>query len=249
MTRTRMVVGFIIILLITLGGTYGLLRYKGYTILNGKLVRTAMLEVQTPVAGTKIFVDQFPAGESTTAGEILTAKGVSPGNHNILVAKEGYWPWSKVLPFSENSTVVVNPFLTRRSPNFDQVVASREEVVAIKNAITTYTLPTKENPLASRDGTTKIWVEYNVVRAQIENATAGDVLTKNEPITGLDFYNNRNDVIVSSTSQSIFATELDKVSNQNSQSIVISPNNGFYIDKEENLLYVLVNKNIFSMAL
>jgi hypothetical protein len=249
MKRSTAILGFIVILLIALGGTYGLLHYKGYTILNGKVVRTATLKVSTQIIGTKVFVDQFPSGASTSDNEMITVKGVSPERHNILVAKEGYWPWSKVLDFSENGVVTVDPFITVRSPNFVPVATSSTEFTEVKNKITSRTLPTSEKPLISKDQTVTLWMEGGVIKARVNGGDIEDIYTSNLPVKEIDFYRERTDIIVFGTDQGISAIELDKTSNQNLQPIVTSPNDGFYIDSTSGLLYIFVNKAIFSLSL
>lgn len=188
--------------------------------------------------GTTVFVDNNEEIASTnTATESLRLKS---GEHTIIVSKEGFWPWAKVVNVQTNEETALSPFMVghtadgtfidEANPEYDALIAQTDAVIA----------PKETARLASPAATVEVWVEDNAIFAEWvggdslpryfcdESNTCNntiEVFSSSEPIKNVAFYKDRNDVLLVAVDTAINVIEIDKKEFQNIQPLYqgISP--------------------------
>src|SRR5687767_246110 len=74
-----------------------------YVLKNGPGQGNGVIELTNTEGGT-IYIDNKAQSKITGAGSTRTIKGLSPGNHTVLVAKDNHWPWMKNMFITASST-------------------------------------------------------------------------------------------------------------------------------------------------
>ena len=225
--KTKWIGGSIAILGILMLGFFLVLSQKGYYRSGLSLVKGGTLLIAIPEKETKIFIDNEKSYTSSEDNDVWR-KTLKPGSYEILVFKEGLWPWTKKIEMSPGEETKIAPFLLDANPQAKILspddLLYREGEVAIASAISGKSPRQK----ISRDNEILLWSNGNEIRAawnglceeakecprQEQIVFAGD-----RPILNFDFYKNRNDVVIFSTGENIFAIELDKRGTQNFQPV------------------------------
>ena len=192
-------------------------------------IATGTLELLSP-AGTVVFIDgaRIASGVPISGSEVKTQKRLSAGEHTIIVASDAGFPWKKDLIISKDGVTRVHPFQVAKQIKGVRIPESDPEYGKLMSLIEAASVPSKVNPLTSRDGTTRIWVEQNIIYWELlkdaplplwceKNVcdTPVAVMPTLSPINSLAFLNERNDVLVVSVGGKIIAIEADKRGAQN----------------------------------
>ena len=210
--------------------------------------------------GATIFLDNKREGRTTQSETSRTFTNLTVGTHTIVIAKDGYWPWSKKLSVANNETISVDAFLIPQEPSREVLKETDEEYQRALSSITSYVLPIESSPLQSKDGSTELWATENAIMARwISEEEPSDafcitgvcektfiVLPINLPIRNLAFLPGRNDVIIFSAQNGIFALELDKRGTQNFEPLYLGTTpqfaegeNATLIVKDERVLFLI----------
>jgi len=147
---------------------------------------------------------------------------IKKGDHTVIVYKEGSWPWTKEIKIIEQKTIKINPFF----------VPQNTSGFIIKKADSDYwkILARFKQNLISSDA-------YNKIPSlEIKNQ-----------ITAIDFYKNREDVILMALAEGIYALGIDYETEQNLQPIY-KGTNPLFIKKDDNTIYILDNNNLMEVA-
>ncbi|MCH7597790.1 carboxypeptidase regulatory-like domain-containing protein [Patescibacteria group bacterium] len=217
---------------------------------NFSLVRTGIISVINLDSEVKVFLDNRRTGTfSEAAGGSIVIKNVLPGTHSLLVSKEGYWPWIKEVKVQKKETSTAYPFFILKNTNGIVILKEDEEYTSIKESIESEVLPEKGNKLISASGTHVIWVEENTIMAEwlgeedalpfyfcsyTECTRTVEVLASLTAIRNLTFYKEREDVLIFSSQNGLFAIEIDAQGIQNFQHIykgAASPDFSIYDDQ------------------
>ncbi len=181
------------------------------------------------------------------------------GTHTILISREGYWPWLKTVELEEKEIAELNPFFFKENPETEIILGDNPEYDALV-ALIKNNLPSKTpNDLISHDGTVTVWQSGEKLEARwlsdstlpasfcIESCENEISFFKiNLPIRNLAFFPNRNDVVLISTGNAIYALELDRKPVQNFQQVysgiepafTVTQNGSLYLF-DQNTLYLL----------
>jgi hypothetical protein len=81
------------------------------------------LLVRSSPPGAAVTIDGEPAGQVTPA----TFDGLSPGEHSVLLEKEGFRPWSRRIEVSSNRVTVVETDLVPEGARLELTLTSGEE--------------------------------------------------------------------------------------------------------------------------
>lgn len=169
--------------------------------------RLGHLEMTIPLTNTDIFVDDEKKITTTGENEKVSI-ALSPTNHQTIVSRGGYLPWTKKFEIPSGSTVTLAPIFVTSNATGMIITARDPEYARIRNAVTRNALPVKENPRLSADGTTELWVEANTILVRRDGAIF-TVLAPEPIITSVEFYKERSDVVLFSAGTGIFAIETD----------------------------------------
>jgi len=220
---------------------------SNYGISEWKLVKTGSLKIISPEFIPKIFINDKEQNLPNIRGNEQLFKKVPVGENSVVVSKKGFWPWMKKVVISEGSETIIKPFLIEiMQENIFSINKDSDEYKNIKNKIDNYSLPTKENKLVSFSAETSLWIENNNIFSENSEQKEPELIFKsNTIINNIDFYRNRDDVILFSTDGFIYALELDKTNNQNFQPLFQGANPRF-IKKDNSNIYVM-DSNILAI--
>lgn len=235
------ILGLAVILSIVIG--YG----AGYRISsNLKVGKMGKLTMTIPLPNTSIFIDQSQKINTTKENEPVYVS-LSPGSHQIIVASTGYFPWTKDIIVPSSGNVTLSPIFVAQNTSGSIITKNDPEYQKIKKNISGNTLPTRGSPIVSFDASTALWAENNAILVKTPTATT-TVIQPDTEIRNVSFYKNRNDVVMFSTNNTIYAIEVNGDGTQNFMPIYtgtkpafIAPNpNYIYVDDNGTLMQVSI---------
>ena len=216
------------IVIFVLLGFFAASYWRGVRISGVKLVTAGAITLGELEQGQKIFIDNSRVDTVKSSSE-KTFKNYKPGLHTVIVARDGYWPWTKKVEIKEARTVTIKPFLLPQNGSGMIVTDKDPEYRKLRDAVLAARLPEAERPQTSLDNRTRVWSDGLKIYAASQNPTAPfyfceptceevmTILDSKEAITNVDFLPGRNDVIIFSNETGIYALELDRRSPQNFQ--------------------------------
>ncbi len=207
--------------------------------------------------GATIFLDNKKHSR-VKSNSSVSLSNLLVGTHTVVVAKDGYWPWSKKLTVANSERVSISPFLVSQNPVMTTLKKGKGEYDTTLRAIRKAKTPSESEPLVSLDGTTEIWISSGSILAKwigdntpppsfCFTGVCDDTLTvlpANESIGNIAFLPDRNDVIIFSAQNGIFAIEIDRRGTQNFQPIYLGKRPRFTPTAEKTLA-ILDNDTLF----
>jgi hypothetical protein len=230
--------GFVVLLLIVL---YSI----GFRFAGGlKIGRVGTVTVTTPLVNTNIFVDKSDKITTKKDNETVKLK-LSPKKHSIIISRESYYPWKKDLEIKSNSDTKLDPLFVSQNPSGNIIGTLDPEYWSIVNKIKSNVAPTESNPLKSADGKVMVWVNDGSIFAKIDNEEKNvvDVVT---PVKNINFYKNRTDAIIFSTTVGVYVIEMDKTGGQNFMPIY-KGQNPFFVADDTNFIYIQDNSTLMQV--
>lgn len=225
--RPAVAIGGLILLLI-IGAVAAVLISTG--------TREGSIELYIPEVGSTVYFENDEKSTTETPDELFSAKNLRRKTYSLVVGKEGYWPWAKDVDISEDNqhvvleswnlpTVIPQIEVPRTSPDYGSTWAQ----------INNHPLPSEGRPLLSGEGNVAVWVREDNIFAEwrgseeeipyyfCESGTCDErlaVLTTTSNIDSISFYKDREDVIVFSNGEGIYAIEINRRGTQNFQPIL-----------------------------
>lgn len=148
------------------------------------------------------------------------------GEHNIILSKEGYWPWAKDINIIKKENIEITPFFVPQNSSGVLIGENDSEYYKLlslfnKNLISTEVFEKITN---------------SVIKTQIK---------------AIDFYKDRTDVVLVAVNEGVYALEIneqninqiDNSINQNLQPIY-KGNDPLFVKNDNNSLYILDNNNL-----
>lgn len=212
--KTQKILGFLLGAALTLLVGYTVLHSLGYRIVNGyKIKKVGTVEITLPITNTNIFIDKSKKIVTKKDNETVVEK-LSPEQHMIIVAKDSYFPWKKDFTVVSKENVKLNPIFVSQNPSGNIITTKDPEYYSLKYSIDSNYPPTKFNPKISNDKSVSIWAEEGEIFAKRNDETFSVVKTDNK-VKNLEFYKDRNDVVMFSSGLGVFVIEIDKAGGQN----------------------------------
>lgn len=140
---------------------------------------------------------------------------IKQGKHSIILHQEGFWPWNKDLEIKAKEQIVIRPFFVPQNTSGILIGSEDSEYFSIK----------------------KLFKE-KLINEEILNQINNSILK--EKIKALDYYKNRNDVIVIAVEEGIYALEITQ---ENLQPIYKGVN-PIFVKKDNDTIYILDNNNL-----
>lgn len=230
------------------------LKMAGFHLEHGRLVRGGDILISPVPENVRFFLDNRRIYPDTEGSGLF--KNIAPGDHSILIFNEEDWPWLKNITIGSGTTTTIAPFLISKNPSGDIINESDAAYDTHRNDILAETLPSKSVPLVSKSGNISVWIEGNTVMATW-NGTASSVppyfctsedecpqtmtVTKSQTdIRSLNFYKDRDDVLLIASQNGVFAIELDhRGGTQNFQPIYKGAGLPRFMVADQNTIYVL----------
>lgn len=255
--QTKILITIIIVILI-------LLSYVLYTKYNSGKIDVLMI----PYKGASIFLDNKKVETTTIKNQTVTLNDIHPGKHSILVYLDGHYPWSKTMYVKKGNAVKMYPFMmpTKSTKNFSNTITilPKNEIVKIKPLFKKQ----DKNNIISKSGTGNIEIkkeDNNILVAWIGNESKipkyfcsnsikckkviNIFSSKTKPIKSIGFYPERENIIIFSVGNSIYAIDINKNGTQNFQPIYTGDKPYFKIDNQNSTLYIKDGELIFSIKL
>ncbi len=215
-------------------------------------------------ANEKVFVDNVPQSISFNKRDNATISAAA-GIRDVLVSRDGYWPYLKQISVEAGKTASIHPFLFPKQPDFEGIDSRDPEYYALIALIKKQTIPSEPHLLGSSEGTVTIWKEGSALKAKWIGSgpiasflcPEGDAGTcqsgitffnANEPVQAVAFWRDRPDVAIVASGEKIFALELDLRPIQNFQLLYQGVRPVFALTPTGTLI-VLDDGHLYSLAL
>lgn len=189
-------------------------------------INTGKIIIHSPAYNTQVFIDQHPIGNANEASTILRFSETA-GKHNIIVSKEGYWPWTEDIVLEKHGTVEVRPFIIPKDVAMESV--PRSSVSDDKTAI---------NPEYA-----KIFPLFDSLEMSDEIAPLV-AATRIQGVAFADYLPGRTDVLLIAIPDGIYAVGVETDDRPNFQPVykgkdplfIKTPDNTIYIKEGNSLL-------------
>ncbi len=169
MTKVRLLILLLTFAFLGVFGTATIYYAQGYRLNNESLTlsQKGLLVANSEPNGAEVIVD----GELKTATNNTIA--LDPGNHDIIIQKEGFIPWSKKIVIAEEEVTQINAFLLPVAPSLSALTLSgasnpiiNTEMTKIAFAVFPETLPAQAGaspsatPIPNSNGKDKsgLWI-------------------------------------------------------------------------------------------
>lgn len=213
------------------------------------------ISIAPPGAPATVYIDRSTVSPITSTTSPATYN-VSPGSKQVLVARDGYWPWSQRVDVPEDETVELRPFLIEESGR--RVLQTTNEITAALSEAQTQSPPTADAPVMSPSGDIRTYVdsETNIIAQwtagtssapayfDCHEGTCGVSVFNQAPVRQIDFYPDRDDVIFFATDTGVYAIDVNpRDETQNFQPVVEGVRNPVFTISDGNI-FVLSGERI-----
>lgn len=190
------------------------------------------ITIAPPNGTASVYIDRDSVSPITSTSS-PAVYDVSPGSRQILVARDGYWPWTQQVDVIEGESAEIAPFLIEETSQ--RVLQAESDVTNALSEARTQPVPSSDSPAVSENGDVRIFVdnETNIIAQwtgstttapgffDCHEATCGVSVINQAPVQQLEFYPQRDDVIFFSTQVGVYAIEINpRNSTQNFQPVV-----------------------------
>jgi len=216
------------------------------------------ISLSVPNAGSQLFVDNKKELTTFTPNEEITFSGLSEGAHSILVFRPGFLPWAKEIDIKSGDTSMVTPFIFPAELNPEEVAGGYEKYQELFQKNEAHITSTSGNVSVSINGNTisADWLGGNQLPhffCDDESCNDQQIVFSHskEPIQSVSFFPGREDLIIFSVSEGIYAIELDKRGTQNFQPVYVGEQINFATEERDqsSILYVKDKDLLFGIAL
>jgi hypothetical protein len=220
--------------------------FAGYRIGSFGIGKLGAVTLTIPVPQTSLFIDQSQKIQTEKENETITVK-LTPTVHQVIVSTAGYFPWTKDFKIKSGEQVTLSPLFVAQNTSGSIIGASDPEYWKIKNAIASDILPSLAHPLYSTDKSSTLWVENNAILVKTQIATT-TVIQPDTEIKNVSFYKDRNDVVVFSTNNTVYAIEVESDGTQNFMPIYKGTSPAF-IESDLHSIYIEDNGALMQVAI
>ena len=225
-------IGILVILAVIFTG------YKmGYRLRsNLSIGKVGNLSMTIPLANTNIFIDQSKKITVTKENEEINLP-FSPTQHSVIVSRDGYFPWKKDFVVKSNETLKLVPLFVTQNATGQIITDKDPEYLKIKNSVIMSPSPTEASPIFSVDKSVSVWLDDNAIFVKTGDEVR-KVIQPDTIVRNVSFYKDRSDVIMFSTSGSVFVIEVGEEGNQNFMPVYRGQKPSF-LKTDPNFIYVL----------
>lgn len=228
-----------------------------------RFYKTGGLYVSSPVAGSKIFINNKERKETNLWQSGLFLQSLKPVKYSILVAKDGFWPWQKNLIVKEQSVTEARAMLIPKEPK-GEIISNEEIFTSLKTLKENLSTTTNERFSSNQrekiwwnSADNEVWIKWLGLKESLPYFFCDDLSCAEEkmilrsvfPIRNVDFYPNRKDIIVLAVQNSIYALEIDGRGGRMLHPIYKGKEPIFIIPKNESLIYILDEDNLIKIKL
>ena len=226
------------------------------------------INIAVPYQRSSIFLDGKKINTTNSNNQSVILKRIPPGEHSVLVYADNRYPWEKTVYVKKGGMSKLYPFLmlTELNKETSNVMTklTDDKISEIKPLFEEQSKNTFMS--LSDDGDIEIKKEDNSILAtRLNDGTkTSDLFCSNNgecvktinvftPKTGkikaVDFYPKREDVVIFTLDNGIYAIEINKNGTQNFQPIYTGDNPSFAIDDQNSLIYIKDGDLVFGVNL
>src|SRR3989344_1036561 len=126
--------------------------------------RTGGLFIAVPESGSKVYLDGELKSETNFLQSGTFIQNLTPRFYSVLVAKDGYWPWMKLLPVKGSEVVEAKALLVAQTIDATPIAKTSPEyktaanaIEKIKHALNATTTPAEFDSMKDKKGRARIW--------------------------------------------------------------------------------------------
>ncbi len=222
--------------------------------------RPGSLEITIPDSGSQVFLDNKKKTTTIALNQKIVFNRLTSRVHTILVNTPGNYPWYKAFDLSKETSSALTSFSIHTDLKSMDVPATDPQFQPIKTLIAKDILPQTTAKKISASGNVALWVDTdsNSVHAEWIRSTSElpsffcplgacspHIIAFNgkAPIRSLDFFKNRDDVIIIAIENTISALELSISPPQNFQPIFTGTSPRFH-QPESGILFIESGRTI-----
>ncbi len=220
--------------------------------------------ITIPNDRSRVFIDNDRKAVTDRPDETLTFR-LSPGEHEIIISRDGHWPWFKNINITEDEVLVFNAFSVPEDSNPAVMPKDHSDFPRIVASMNALEVPTRERPSLSRDKNIAMWVnpdnngvyaewrgeEDAIPRQFCELGPCDRILPFFNTLTDIrnvSFMNARTDVAIVATDAGIYLVEITKMPFQNFQPLYIGTAPQFSI-RDETSIYIYDDEKLMVVTL
>lgn len=211
-----------------------------FNISTGSMQDNGTVTLHVPLAGTSIYIDGTKKTTTQEHGQIVTIDNIKSGAHFVLTNKDGYWPWEKTFDITRRENFSATSFNIKQVPVYSLVPKyTLDKEAGVQSNMYQNILALFDNTILKKispDKTISIEIkDRNIAATWLGDETPprnlfckSDVCDKTFlvlpaewDVRQVDFYPGRNDLIMFSTEDKVWAIELDRRGTQNVQPIYV----------------------------
>ena len=204
------------------------------------------LKMTMPMPLTFVYIDSSEKIQTTKDNELVNIS-LSPKTHSIIVARDGYFPWTKTFVVPSNKDITFSPIFVSQNASGEIITQKDPEYWDLRSSIIRNILPKKNSRIFSDNKKTSLWVDDNAIYVETGSTTT-KVIQPDTIVKNVSFYKDRSDAIIFSTTNSIFVIETDTTSQQNFMPIYRGTDPDF-IKTSPNFIYVLDNETLMQVVI
>ena len=175
------------------------------------------LQIKSLDENLTIFIDNQ---RKTTRQDINPEFNLRKGKHTIVMAKERFWPWIKEVVIKRGDNPIIYPFFVPQNTS--------GLLIGEKDSEYTYIMSLFRKDLISNEAIEKISDTNVKLKASI---------------TAIDFYKNRQDVVIIASGDGVYALETESANIRNFQPIY-KGKNPVFVKKDNSSIYILDSNNL-----
>lgn len=203
-------------------------------IYNFTLNQKTEIKIELPLDGSQIIINRE---NLITPTEKTFFTKLKDGQNEIIVTKEGYFPWTKNLNIENKKEITLKPFLISQSPSGQIITQNDKQYLDIIQKIQSKQKPTEENPLRLEE--ISVWVSEENEIIFKENNEEIVVIKPLLEIRNVEFYKNRTDVLIFGTEDGVYAIDVyDQDDLKNFMPIYKGQNPRFIQGESRDYIYV-----------
>ncbi len=224
-----------------------ILYFLGYRFKdNYTLGKSGTLTIDIPLPLTSVFIDNSDKIVTSKDNETISLT-LSPKTHSVIVSREGYFPWTKDFVIPSKGNVALHPIFISQNATGQIITTKDPEYWSLRSKIIRDRVPNIKSPILSEDKSTSLWTDDNAIMIKNQNGTA-KVIQPDDAINNVSFYKNRNDAVIFSIGNTIYAIETDTSSQQNFMPIYRGTN-PLFIKTEPTFIYVLDGETLMQVII
>ncbi|MCI5108311.1 MAG: hypothetical protein MRY49_00500 [Candidatus Pacebacteria bacterium] len=207
MTKNLYFYGVIAIIIVTLSIFLTVLFDSGYTVSGFSIKKAGTIHLSIDQENAWVFIDEEAKHTTGSEFETITIPDARPGLRTITVIKNGYIPWSKKVDIPSDGEVSISPFIVKTFTNPTGIKITDPEYFQVQSFLVGFRSKVKTNYSTEKYSVSAVGNGIEI--KCIEGDCSLPSIETDSPVTGVYQYDQNDNVLLYSTTNSIYVSELD----------------------------------------